>query len=110
MRYSLIAACFFALVLMAVCSGCESTALKWEPVIKVVYMPKKFEDKRIMVNPWRDSKHVPYGPSYPYELVYNPSSGEYMVGLRENAPYEKGGQVSFRRNADPYTLIIPVRR
>jgi hypothetical protein len=93
----------------AVCCGCESAAAKWEPVTRVVYMPKKFEDGRVMVNPWREPSEVPYGPSYPYELVYNPKSLQYEVVLREGAPYQHGGQITYKRDADPYTLIVPVR-
>jgi hypothetical protein len=98
-----------AVVAVLLCAGCESTAAKWEPVTRVVYMPKKFEDGRIAVNPWRDPGKVPYGPSYPYELVYNPKNRLYEVVLREGAPYQRGSQVSYKRDADPYTLIVPVR-
>ena len=110
MRYSVLALCIIMFILAAFCTGCESAFLRWEPVVKVVYMPKKFEDGRIMVNPWRDPEHVPYGASYPYELVYEPSSGDYIVLLRDNAPYQKSGPTSYRRSADRYTLIIPVRQ
>ena len=98
-----------AVVAVLLCAGCESTGAKWEPVMRVVYMPKKFEDGRIAVNPWREPSEVPYGPSYPYELVYNPKSRLYEVRLREGAPYQLGSQVSYKRDADPYTLIVPVR-
>ncbi len=99
----------FTVALVLFCAGCESVAMKWEPTVRVVYMPKKFEDGRVMVNPWREPSEVPYGPSYPYMLVYNPGSRVYEVVLREGAPYQLGGQVTYARDADPYTLILPVR-
>lgn len=110
MRYSLAVLAVAAVVSLLACTGCESAAAKWDPVIRVVYMPKYFEDGRIMVNPWREPKDVPYGPSYPYELVYNPKKLQYEVVLREGAPYQQGGQLSYRRDADPYTLIVPADR
>jgi hypothetical protein len=109
MRYS-IPVLLAALVIVLFCAGCESTAAKWEPVVRVVYMPKKFEDGRITVNPWRQPGEVPYGPSYPYELIYNSGSRLFEVVLREGAPYQVGSQVSYKRDADPYTLIVPANR
>jgi len=109
MRYSyLVLAAALALVIF--CAGCESAGAKWEPVARVVYMPKKFEDGRIMVNPWRQPREVPYGPSYPYELIYNPGSRLFEVVLREGAPYQVGSQISYKRDADPYTMIVPANR
>jgi hypothetical protein len=110
MRLSLAVLAVAAAVSLVACAGCESAAAKWEPVVRVVYMPKYFEDGRIMVNPWREPKDVPYGPSYPYELVYSPSKLQYEVVLREGAPYQQGGQLSYKRDADPYTLIVPAER
>ena len=110
MRYPLLVLTGVLVALALLSTGCESAAMKWEPVVRIIYMPKKFEDGRIMVNPWREPSEVPYGPSYPYELIYNPNTRFYEVVLRESAPYQLGGQVTYRRDADPYTLIMPVRR
>ena len=91
-------------------SGCHAASAKWEPTVRVVYMPRDFEDGRVMVNPWRDPKEVPFGPSYPYELVYNQTTYEYEVAWREKSPFQQGTQVTYRRGADPYTMIMPVRQ
>lgn len=109
MKLTLILLAIGTVIPVMLCAGCESAALKWEPTVRVIYMPRKFEDGRIMVNPWREPSEVPYGPSYPYELVYSPKAREYQVVLREDAPHQRGGQVTYRRDADPYTLIMPVR-
>ena len=110
MKCSLAVLAVALVVSLLACAGCESAAAKWEPVVRVVYMPKYFEDGRIMVNPWREPADVPYGPSYPYELVYNPKKLRYEVVLREGAPHQASGQVSYTRDADPYTLIVPANR
>lgn len=110
MRYNLLILAALVVVFALLASGCKSAAAKWEPVVRIVYMPKKFEDGRIMVNPWREPAEVPYGPSYPYELVYNPETRMYEVVLREGAPYQPGSQITYKRDADPYSVIMPVRR
>lgn len=89
------------------CAGCESAMAKFEPVTRVVYMPKKFADGRIMCNPWRE---VPYGPSYPFAFVYNPRTRQYEVYMREGATYVPGVKITYERDADPYTIIVPSRK
>ena len=101
--------------------GCESAALRPAPVEKIVYMPEAFEDSRVKVNPWRNnddptntqdpSFYIPPGPPYPYQLVYNPETGNYEVVLREGAPAIEGSEIlKYSRSAAPYTIEIPKRQ
>lgn len=96
-----------AVLSCALCVGCESVMERWEPMARVVYMPKKFEDGRIMCNPWREVK---YGPSYPFALVYNPQTRQYEVYMREGATYVPGVKTTYERDADPYTMMVPARQ
>ena len=110
---------FAILTVICFLCGCKSEALMPAPTEKIVYMPQPFEDSRLKVNPWRNSDdptnerdpspYIPRGPLYPYELIYNPRTGNYEVVPREGAPEITGSAVKYSRSAAPYTIEIPRR-
>ncbi len=105
---------FFALVAAALVislTGCSSTEMQWEPVVRVVDMPKSFEDGRIKTNPWRDLDRVHYGPEYPYKLVYQPSSHRFRVVTRKGGSDLSASDITkYSRDAGNFTHVMPVLR
>jgi hypothetical protein len=108
---------FAVIIVFSFLSGCKIEAVRPAPTEKIVYMPRAFEDSRIKVNPWRNdddpsnardpSFYIPKGPPYPYQLIYNPDTGNYEVVLRKGAPAIEGSTMRYSRSAAPYTIEIP---
>jgi len=106
MRSMLVIVAGICVVAMVLCAGCESVAMKWEPIKRIVFMPKVFEDGRIKTNPWRE---VPHGPEYPYELVYHESTNTFRVVARSKAPDISFTKIkTWSRDAEPFTIVMPV--
>jgi len=74
---------FFLLFLSLFIVGCMAGEPVNPPPKPPYFLPKRFVDGRLSINPWRDT---PRGPSYPYALFCDEEEEVYRVIKREDAP------------------------
>lgn len=74
----------FLIIFCLTVAGCMAGEPVKPPPKPPYFLPKRFIDGRLIINPWRDT---PKGPSYPYALYFDEEEEVYRVIRREDAPY-----------------------